>query len=201
MADNARGFCMGGLGILHRTDESNLFPGQGLRRRPQLRVAIEADALNPFSCLASIRTDQLVAGHARLILRRKRGEFFLLLMARTALLPAGLGRIEGDRFLDGRLIMGVVAGQAHLVLSRVLDLLGTVFSFVKIGDHLFVTHQAVVRPKKILGPLSYFLRIGVKGLRLEVLVAITAGYLAVDRGMEFFGVDPPGGMGWDRVPT
>jgi hypothetical protein len=164
-------------------------------------MTMEAYVLDPFSCLAPLRVNQLVAGHAGLVLRRKRRELFLLLMARTALFIARLVGIEGDRFLDRSLIMRVVAGEAHLIFSRILDPHGTVFSFVKIGRDLFVTNQAVVRLKKFLGPFCNFLRVRVRRLFLDILMAILAGYLAVDRGMKFFGVDPPGGMGWDRMPT
>jgi hypothetical protein len=75
-----------------------------------------------------------------------------------------------------------------------------VFPLFKIGRYLVVAYETVVRLKKIPGPFRYFLRTRVTGLLLDVLMAILAGRLAVDRGVEFFGVDPPGGMSWDRTP-
>ena len=96
--------------------------------------------------------------------------------------------------------MRIVAGEAPLIFFRILHLLRTVFPLFKIRRYLVVAYQTVVRLKKILGPFRYFLRIRVTGLLLDVLMAILAGRLAVDRGVEFFGVDPPRGMSWDRTP-
>ena len=48
--------------------------------------------------------------------------------------------------------MRVVAGEAHLVFFRILDLLGTVFPFLQISRHLFMANQAVVRLKESLAP-------------------------------------------------
>ena len=120
-------------------------------------MTVETDALELFGCLALLRLNQPVAGHARLILRRKRREFFLFLVAGAALLMPRFGRIEADLFLDRSLIVRVVAGQAHLVFFRILDLLRAVFSFFKTGHDLFVANQAVVRLKKILGAFPYLL--------------------------------------------
>lgn len=74
---------------------------------------------------------------------------------------------------------------------RILDWLATVFPFLKISGYLFVANQAVVRLKEIPWLFPNFFRIGMKRLLFCVLMAILAGCLSMDRGMEFLGVYPP----------
>ena len=112
MADHTGHFCMGRLGIFCRADKGNLFTGQDLRGRPKLGVTMEANALNLFSCLALLRLKQPVTGHARLVFRRKRREFFLFLVAGPALFVARFAGIKLDLLLDWSLIIRVVAGKA-----------------------------------------------------------------------------------------
>ena len=180
MAGEASYFCVRCLPVLRGVDKRDLFPGQGLRRRPELGMTMEADALQLFGCLAFLRLNPPVAGHARLVFRRKRREFFLFLVAGAALLMPRLGRIEGDLFFDRSLIMGVVAGQTHLMFFRVRDLLRTVFSFFETGHDLFVANQAVVLLKKILGAFPYFLWVRMKRFLLRVIMAVPARCLTVD---------------------
>ena len=180
MAVGARDFWVRCLPIRPGVNERDFFPGQGLSRRPELGMAVQADALDLFGCHAFFKLNPPVAGHARLVLRRQRREFFLFLVAGAALLVPRLGRIEGDIFFDRSLIMGVVAGQTHLMFFRVLDLLRTVLPFLETGHDLFVANQAVVRLKKILGAFSYFLRVGMKRFLLRVIMAVPARCLTVD---------------------
>jgi hypothetical protein len=73
-----------------------------------------------------------------------------------------------------------MAGKAHFVFFKILDLLGTVFPFLQISGYLFVANQAVVRLKGITCAFSDCLRVGMKSLLFGVLMAILARCLSVD---------------------
>ena len=200
MTDHTGHFRVRRLGIFCRVHKGNFFPCEDLARRSELSVTMEAGRRDLFNCLARFRPNTPVTGHARLILRRKRREFFPFLMAGAALLIPRLGGIEGDLFFDRSLIMRVVAGQTHLVFFNILDFVRTVPALHQITRDLFMADQAVVRLKKDLGAFPYFFWIGMKRFLLNVVMAVPAGCLTVDRGVEFLGVDPPGGMGRDGTP-
>jgi len=95
--------------------------------------------------------------------------------------------------------MRIMAVKTHFVFIEILDLLRSVLSFLQIAHDLFVADQAVVRLKTILGSFRYFLRIGMKPLFPNVLMAILAGGLSMNGSMEFLRIDPPGGMGRERA--
>jgi hypothetical protein len=103
-------------------------------------------------------------------------------------------------FPDRSLLMRIMAVKTHFVFIEILDLLGTVFSFLKLRHDLFMADQAVVRFKEIPSPFPYGFRVRMKRLLLSVVVAVPAGGLTVNRSMEFLGVDPPGGMGRAAQP-
>ncbi len=195
MTGHAGNLCVRCLLVLRRVEESDLLTGQSLRRRSELCMTVKTDVLDLLSGLAFLGQDQPVAGHARIVLGGKRREFFLFLVAGAALLMPRLAGIKLRLFLDRSLIVGIVAGQAHLVLLRILDLLGSVFPLLQIARNLFVANQAMVRIEESLDSLSYLFGVRMKRSRLDVVMTVPAGSLAMDRGVKLLGIDPPGGMG------
>jgi len=161
-------------------------------------MTVEAGPLDLFNGIAFRSVNPPVADHARFVVLGKRRQFFFSLMAGSTLFMPRFGGVKGYLFLDRSLFMRVVAGQAHFVLFSLLDPLGTVLSFLQIDRHLFVANQAMVGLKEILGPFPYFFRVRMKRFFLSVVMAVPARCLSMDRGMEFLGIDPPGGLGRGR---
>ena len=112
MTDHAGLFCVRRLGIFCRVHQGNLFPRHDLSRRPELGMTVEAGDFDLFSGIDFFRLHPTVTGHARFILRRKRRELFLFLMASPTLFMARFGGIKLDPFLDRSLLVRVVAGNA-----------------------------------------------------------------------------------------
>jgi hypothetical protein len=81
------------------------------------------------------------------------------------------------------------------VLFNVLDLLGAVFSFIEFARDLLVADQAVIRLKASPGSFSYLFRVRMKIPFLNVLMAILARSLSMNRSVKSLGIDPPGGVG------
>ena len=153
MAGNASDLCVRRLLVLRGVDKRDLFPGQGLRRRPELGVTMEADALNLFGCLAFLRLNPAGGRPCtpRPLPKREGVLSFPRGRRRTAHAAAWPGS-KATFSLIGACSWGSWQAKTHLVFFRVLDLLRTVFSFLETGHDLFMANQAVVRLKKSLAP-------------------------------------------------
>jgi hypothetical protein len=65
---------------------------------------------------------------------------------------------------------------------------------LQIARNHFVANQAMVRIES-LGSLYYLFGVGMKRFLLDIVMTVSAGSLAMDRGVKLLGIDPPGSMG------
>ncbi|RJR28885.1 MAG: hypothetical protein C4576_36180 [Desulfobacteraceae bacterium] len=157
-------------------------------------VAMETDPLQPFGIIHGCGA---VAGHARLILRRKRGQDAFALMANPALAVSRNGRIESSRFLLYRdLGMRIVAGEAVSVFPRVLYLLGPVEIARKLLLHIVMARKTMIGGEKLRTLLDDVARIRMSALLHGLPMAVPAGVPSVNRDMENLRIDEPCALGF-----
>lgn len=138
--------CMSGLTICFFVDRRHPFGGNLLSVALIISMAVEAKSLDSFTILLTTRLREAVTSHAGFVLFRQRGQRFVLLMAGTALLTDGHGRVDGS-LTQSQLVVRLVAASAISVKGTVINLLRAMPPLIQVIEDIVVARYTLPRVK------------------------------------------------------